>query len=164
MLKEDEFQKEVENIKNIVKEEGLPFALLLKVEPFAYDPNGTANSPNKQIMTVDRIAFTVGKKPFAMYPHLEVRLVSGNDDASYIGFIEQEKNGIKNVEYKFSELRHERLYDIKNFKQFIKDVKCKGLDKDFYIGEKERILGEIDNLNNAVNELTNIIEKGEVVG
>lgn len=147
MLKEEEFNKVFEGFKKAFEDNGIIEGLVYSADLTIKSNNGEAKIPN--------IAFGVNKFPYAVYPHIEAKLISENyQEAATVAFVDPENFGDPIEAMQIDNLTNERtnILNISDFSKFLKESKKGEIRKELYLNEKKTIEAALKQVNEILEK------------
>lgn len=149
MLKEEIENKVLEDYRKIFSDNNIKEGLVYNV-----DIEVKANNNGMVIpITAKAIAIGIGKFKFALYPHIECKLVDENMRELFdVVFIDEDNCGEPVMEYSKENISERSIFPLKNFEDFIKDIKFGKIKGELYLEEKKRIEEALEGISKLIEE------------
>lgn len=103
---------------------------------------------------IDGLVFGIQRFRYALHPHAECKLLDGNlNEVVNIIFTVPEYSAEPIEEYSADEISNNVIFDIeKALPQLLKDVKLGGIKKEVYLGERDRLKRDLEEIEKIISE------------
>lgn len=147
MLKEEEIKEVVDGYNKVLNDSKIKVGLV-------YNADATIVSArhNNQEVKIDGFMINIQKFKYAMYPHIECKVVSNLEEIGDVYFISPEHSGDPLAEYKKDSVATGITYSLDEIGNFFKDIKVNGVKKEIYLNEKKVLEQQLEQINNIIKE------------
>lgn len=102
---------------------------------------------------IDGLVFGIQRFRYALHPHAECKLLSSLDEVVNIVFTVPEYSAEPVTDYKAENIANNVFFDIeKALPQFLKDVKLDGVKKEVYLGERDRLRKDLEEIEKIISD------------
>lgn len=119
-----------------------------------YDADFELPSDGGKKEKVDGLVFGIQRFRYALHPHAECKLLDSNlNEMVNIVFTVPEYSAEPIEEYGADKISNNVFFDIeKALPQFLKDVKLGGVKKEVYLGERDRLKRDLEEIEKIISD------------